>query len=170
MSRLRRLFADEDGAAAIEFAFVIVPFIVSVLFIMELCRIIFIMASLDALLADSGNATANIQNPSNPDLVHEYFQDAINESASGWALLTLGKEVSIKVEIESCGYDHNQTKPFVNCSELSNTKKPISIYKIEVPYEPLFFVFPVNIMQEKMTRRIVYIQEANVDRSFKDGY
>ena len=155
MSRLRRLFAEEDGAAAIEFAFVIVPFIVSILFIMELCRVIFIMASLDALLANSGNASANIQDPSNPNVVHEYFQNAINESANGWALLTLGKEVEIKTEI---------------ASELSNTKNPISIYKIEVPYEPLFFVFPVDIMQEKMTRRIVYIQEANIDRSFKDGY
>lgn len=91
MSRLRRLFAEEDGAAAIEFAFVIVPFIVSIVFIMELCRVIFIMASLDALLANSGNASANIQDPSNPDLVHEYFQNVINESANGWALLTLGK-------------------------------------------------------------------------------
>ncbi|HBU6574212.1 hypothetical protein [Citrobacter amalonaticus] len=170
MSRLRRLFAEEDGAAAIEFAFVIVPFIVSILFIMELCRVIFIMASLDALLANSGNASANIQDPSNPDLVHEYFQNAIIESANGWALLTLGKEVEIKTEIASCGYDHNEKEPFINCSELSNTKNPISIYKIEVPYEPLFFVFPVDIMQEKMTRRIVYIQEANIDRSFKDGY
>lgn len=104
---------------------------------MELCRVI-LSWLLWTLSANSGNASANIQDPSNPDVVHEYFQNAINESANGWALLTLGKEVEIKTEIASCGYDHNEKEPFVNCSELSNTKNPISIYKIEVPYEPLF--------------------------------
>ncbi|HGB4585863.1 TPA: TadE/TadG family type IV pilus assembly protein, partial [Salmonella enterica subsp. enterica serovar Reading] len=53
-NKLRFLVTNERGSALVEVAFVLIPFIVTILFIAELCRVTFISSSLDLVLAESG--------------------------------------------------------------------------------------------------------------------
>lgn len=164
MRELRRLFFKEDGAAAIEFAFVVIPFLISILFIMELCRVIYVMSSVDLILSESSSATVTLKNSTDSE---KYFESVVNEMSKGWALLLTGENLKIKTKIVYC-----QTIAQLASNQCSsNTASPtasstatLGVYTLTVPYEPLFFVFPSSLIQKTMVRKIVLVQEHNLDR------
>ncbi|EMF0717563.1 pilus assembly protein [Citrobacter freundii] len=164
MRKLKRLFSQEDGAATVEFAFVAIPFIITLLFIMELCRIIYIMSSVDLILSETGSETAISMNVADNE---KYFNDAVNKMAKGWILLLSGNNVKIQTNIEYCmsigHFIDDKCLPVSPGYDASATAE-LAIYSITVPYEPLFFVFPGTFAQNVMTRKIILVQEHKLDR------
>lgn len=164
MRRLKGLFFRQNGSATMEFAFVVIPFIISVLFIMELCRIVYIMSSVDLILSDTSSTTAISTTSTNNDAD---FDRAVNDMAKSWVLLG-GKDLKIETNVEYC---QSVQQLVDNKCELvaktpdAATTATLAVYKITVPYKPVFFVFPGAFMQNTMTRQVVLVQEHKVDRS-----
>ena len=157
MFSVKKLLSRSEGAVAIEFAFVVIPFIISILFILELCRVVYIMSSIDLILSEASSATATrssiIDN-------NDYFEKMVNNMSNGWALLLVGKNV--KTNIEYCATMNDLTSR--RCSTAGLNTSPLAIYEVNVPYSPIFFVFPSSLVQKQMTRRIVLVQEHNLAR------
>lgn len=165
MLKLKRLFTREDGAAAMEFAFVAIPFLISVLFIMELCRIIYVMSSVDLILSDTSSATAISTTSTNNDAD---FNRAVNDKAKGWILLLVGDNVQIETSVTYCQSIQDivdrKCSPAARTPDAATTAT-LALYRITVPYKPLFFVFPGAFVQNTMTREVVLVQEHKLDRT-----
>lgn len=159
MFSVKKILSRNEGAVAIEFAFVVVPFIISILFILELCRVVYIMSSIDLILSEASSATATRRNIADNN---EYFESAVNNMSSGWALLLAGGNIKVNTNIEYCATIEQLTSR--HCSSTGSNTSPLAIYEVNVPYSPIFFVFPSSVVQQQMTRRIVLVQEHNLAR------
>lgn len=159
MFGIKKLLSRSDGAVAIEFAFVVIPFIISILFIMELCRVVYIMSSIDLILSEASSATATRSSIVDNN---DYFEKMVNNMSNGWALLLVGKDVKVNTNIEYCATINDLTAR--RCSTAGLNTSPLAIYEVNVPYSPIFFVFPSSLVQKQMTRRIVLVQEHNLAR------
>lgn len=159
MLNVKKFFVREDGAAAIEFAVVAFPFIVSILFIMELCRVVYIMSSVDLILSDTANATAILSSSADKK---NYFEKHVNDVSKKWMLLLAKDNVKVESTIKYC----ETIDSLINaqCTDTYSPTASIGLYKINVPYEPLFFVFPTKLIQRHMGRTIALIQEHNLTR------
>lgn len=153
------LFFKNDGAVAIEFGFVLIPFIISILFIMELCRVVYVMSSVDLIISEAGSASVTLTNTSKAD---EYFDNLINKMASNWPFLLHNKNVKVKTSIQYC----NSIAQLANnqCASSFSTDALLGVYQITVPYEPVFFPFPDSLIQNEMVRKVVFVQEHNLSR------
>lgn len=159
MLSVNKLLSRNEGAVAIEFAFVVIPFLISILFIMELCRVVYIMSSIDLILSEASSATATRKSIVDNN---DYFENTANKMSSGWALLLAGGNVKVNTNIEYCATLGELTNR--RCSVTGSNTSPLAIYEVIVPYSPIFFIFPSSIVQKQMTRRIVLVQEHNLAR------
>lgn len=159
MRRHNDLFSRNDGALAIEFAFVAIPFIISILFIMELCRVVYVMSSVDLILSEAGSASVTLTSTSEAD---EYFDKLINEMANNWPFLLHSKNVKVQTSIQYC----NSITQLVSnqCSSSNSSDALLGIYEITIPYKPVFFAFPYSLLQNEMVRSVVFVQEHNLSR------
>lgn len=158
MLRLKRFFENNDGAIAIEYAFVVVPFIMSILFIMEICRVTYIMSSVDLILAESSSATSTLSKSADTST---YFKKMADKMSQESPLLMFGN-MQITTDVTYCSSFDQLTSGA--CKDKSIGTNPLGIYKIEVPYKPLFFIFPASFFSDKMVRKIILIQENNLSR------
>lgn len=159
MFSVKKLLSRSEGAVAIEFAFVVIPFIISILFILELCRVVYIMSSIDLILSEASSATATRRSIVDNN---DYFEKMVNNMSNGWALLLVGKNVKVNTNIEYCATMNDLTSR--HCSTVGLNTSPLAIYEVNIPYSPIFFVFPSSLVQKQMTRRIVLVQEHNLAR------
>lgn len=159
MRQHEKLFSRNDGAVAIEFAFVVIPFVISILFIMELCRVVYVMSSVDLILSEAGNASVTLSSASKAD---EYFDDMINKMAQNWPFLLYSKDIKIQTSIQYCNSITELASS--KCSSSYSSDALLSIYQITVPYKPVFFAFPNSLLQNDMVRRVVFVQEHNLSR------
>lgn len=158
MRRQGNFFLRNDGAVAVEFAFVVIPFIISILFIMELCRVVYVMSSIDLILSEAGTASVTLTDSSE---ANAYFDNMINEMASNWPFLLYSKDVKVQTNIQYCDSIAQVTNN--QCSS-SASKALLGIYQITVPYEPVFFAFPDSFIQNEMIRKVIFVQEHNLSR------
>lgn len=159
MRKHRDFFLGSEGAVAVEFAFVIIPFIISMLFIMELCRVVYVMSSVDLILSEAGSSSATLSNASKAEA---YFDKLINDMASNWPFLLYNKDVKVQTSIQYC----NSIAQLTNnqCSSSFSSDALFGVYQITVPYEPVFFAFPDSLIQNEMIRSVVFVQEHNLSR------
>ncbi|MBA7848241.1 pilus assembly protein [Klebsiella sp. RHBSTW-00465] len=158
MLQLKNFLCNTKGSIAIEYAFVVIPFIISILFIMEICRVTYIMSSVDLILSESSSATSTLSKSSDSSA---YFRRMAKKMSQGSPLLLFG-DMEIKKEVTYCANFEELTTG--TCTSNSLGSNPLGIYKIEVPYKPLFFIFPASYFQNKMVRKIILIQENNLSR------
>lgn len=154
-----KFFSRNDGAVVIEFAFVVIPFIISILFIMELCRVVYVMSSVDLILSEAGKASVTLTSTSKAD---EYFDNLINKMASNWPFLLYSKDVKVQTSIQYCNSIAQLTSN--KCSSSYSSDALLGVYQITVPYKPVFFAFPNSLLQDDMVRRVVFVQEHNLSR------
>lgn len=123
------------------------------------------MSSVDLILSDTSSATAISTTSTNNDID---FDRAVNDMAKGWVLLLVGDNVKIETSVSYC--QSIQDVIDKKCSSVSKTPDAattatLAVYRITVPYKPLFFVFPGAFVQNTMTREVVLVQEHKVDRT-----
>lgn len=158
MFNLRKMLTNCTGGVTIEYAIVIIPFIITVLFIMELCRVTYIMSSIDLILAEGSGAAASLSDTSSGG---DYFKRMIKKQAEQSPLL-LSDDIDVITDVSYC---QNISQLLDDrCTPTGAESAPLSIYKISVPYKPLFFIFPISFLKDKMSRKVIMVQEHRVIR------
>ncbi|HHQ7228721.1 TPA: TadE/TadG family type IV pilus assembly protein [Salmonella enterica subsp. enterica] len=160
MTRLQlskcRMFIKNNGTASIEFSLVLIPFLASILFILELCRIMYLAAAIDLVLAESARYTS--LEPSVTDY-EQTFNKMLNDNIVLWPLLSSGQSVDAKVR--HCGKISDLVNAAISCT-IDDTagNKMLALYSLNYHYKPLFFIFNDGHFDSLLTRKIIYIQEA----------
>lgn len=154
---VRNNLNGEQGVAAIEFSMVFIPFIISILFIAEMCRVVFISSALDLILAESGHIAAITRKPEN---YQYYFNNEINKRMSKWPLIS--HEVHVAISVTWC----DNITAVINhaCTTTDARNKPLAFYNVTTDYKPLFFFFPSRIIMGELSRKILLVQEFQRDR------
>lgn len=154
MSRKMLRFMHGDSAtAAIEFSLILIPFMTSIMFIAEICRVIYISSSVDLILSESAWKTSILQKPENYEW---YFNQELNARIAQWPLLP--REVKATVRIKYC----DSTNQIITGSCVNNdgTSKPLAIYNVKIGYTPLFFILPASMPFGEMKRSTLLVQES----------
>ncbi|EIY2675374.1 hypothetical protein MMK78_006275 [Raoultella planticola] len=151
-SGLRRYLCDEHGVAAMEFSMVFIPFIISILFIAEMCRVVFISSALDLIIAESGHIAAITRVPEN---YQHYFNDEINKRMADWPLIS--RDVHVELSVAWC----DSISAVLNhaCTTTDARNKPLAFYSVTTDYQPLFFFFPSQSVIRELSRKILLVQE-----------
>lgn len=144
------------GAASIEFSLVLVPFLASLLFIMELCRIMYLTSAIDLVLAESARYTS--LEPSTTDYTQN-FNKMLNDNIVLWPLLASGQ--SVDVSVYHCEKVTDLRSIMSSCTvDDTAGKKILAMYSITYHYKPLFFIFSAGYFDSLLSRKVIYIQEA----------
>jgi tight adherence protein E len=149
---------EHKGVAAVEFALVIFPFLLLVLFTMELCRVIFLYAAIDLSISEASQRSSYSGNLNAGGAGRDYaslFRAAFQANTQKMPLLFKDEDVGISVKY--C--DNIDDVISDSCSSLSADVKPLAIYSVVYHYKPLFFIFSGDIMKNSLARNIVYVQE-----------
>ncbi|GKX51702.1 TadE/TadG family type IV pilus assembly protein [Budvicia aquatica] len=155
LKKITGRYFKEDGAIAIELSLVLIPFLVSIFFIIELCRVMYLSSALDLVLAESGRYI------SLKDGVSEYsaeFERALDENVKFWPLLYTGNKITVTVK--QCK-DISEIINFTCITGGASTDKSLAIYSFKYNYEPVFFFFGSSFFTSVFERNIVYVQEQN---------
>ncbi|MDM2843536.1 pilus assembly protein [Citrobacter sp. Cpo090] len=153
--RLIKKMRGEDGAIAVELSLVIIPFLVSILFIIELCRVMYLSSALDVVLAESGRYISLDSTVTDHSTA---FEQNIKNNASHWPLLFSGSEISVKVK--HCKNIADILKD--SCVTGTTTADHLlSVYSFRYSYQPVFFFFGTGFFSSIFERNIVYVQEPN---------
>lgn len=155
LMRMIKKIKGEDGAIAVELSLVIIPFLVSILFIIELCRVMYLTSALDVVLAESGRYISLDSTVTNHS---EAFEQNIKTSARNWPLLYSGSEISVTVK-------HCKNIPDLLSDSCipgaTTTDHFLSVYSFKYNYHPVFFFFGTGFFSSIFERNIVYVQEPN---------
>lgn len=149
---LRHYLCSEQGIAAIEFSMVFIPFIISILFIAEMCRVVFISSALDLIIAESGHIAAITRVPEN---YQHYFNEEVNKRMADWPLIS--RDVRVELSVSWC----DNISAVINhaCTTADVSSKPLAFYQVTTDYQPLFFFFPSQSVIRELSRKILLIQE-----------
>lgn len=155
LSKCGMIFSNK-GTASIEFSLVLIPFLVSILFIMELCRVMYLTAAIDLALAESARYTSL-----EPSVTHyeQNFNKMLNDNIVLWPLLSSGQ--SVDATVRHCEKISDLRNTASNCTiDDASRKKMLAIYSLTYHYKPLFFIFNDGHFDSLFTRKVIYIQEA----------
>ncbi|EBS6151965.1 pilus assembly protein [Salmonella enterica subsp. enterica serovar Chester] len=151
-----RMISSNSGAASIEFSLILIPFLASILFIMELCRIMYLTAAIDLVLAESGRYIS--LEPSVIDYAQN-FNKMLNDNIVLWPLLASGQ--SVDVSVYHCEKVSDLSNIASSCTMDDTTgKKILAMYSVNYQYKPLFFIFSAGFFDSLLSRKLIYIQEA----------
>ena len=144
----------EKGSVAIEFSMVFIPFIISILFIAELCRVAYLSSTLDLILSESGKIASMSTAPEN---YQKHFTKEVNSRIKQWPLLS--RDVDVDLSILYCDSLETMIRKISHCSSNITFDKPLALYRLSIDYQPLFFIFPREITVRELSRKIVFVQE-----------
>lgn len=142
-----------SATAAIEFSLILIPFMTTIMFIAEICRVIYISSSVDLILSESAWKASISQNPENYE---RYFNQVLNARIAQWPLLS--REVKATVSIKYC--DSINQIITGSCVNNNGTSKPLAIYNVKIFYTPLFFIIPASMIFGEIKRSILLVQES----------
>lgn len=149
---LLHFYRADRAATAVEFSLVFIPFFASLLFIAEMCRVVYISSAMDLLLAESAQLASLTMTPTNYDL---YFNNELNRRMKSWPLLS--RNVKTTMTINYCsGIDQAIAG---QCSAANQDSSPLALYHVQTAYEPLFFVFPTPLLNGELSRTVLLVQE-----------
>lgn len=150
----RSYLLGERGVVAVEFAMVFLPFILSILFIAEMCRVVYLSSALDLILAESGQVASISAAPEN---YKRYFAKELNDRMEHWPLLS--RSVDIDLSILYCDSIATVVHNLSGCSSSNALNKPLALYQVSIDYQPLFFIFPREFTIPELSRSITFVQE-----------
>lgn len=149
----------ERGVAAIEFSLVFIPFMLSVLFIIEICRMVFVSSAVDMIIAESGNIAAVTTKPGEYE---SYFNSEMNKRMKDWPLIS--NDVIVKVSLASCKDIDAVIAHNCSTSGTPSGSDGLAFYSMQADYKPLFYFFPTSSAAKILSRRILLVQEHQLDR------
>ncbi|WP_080660659.1 TadE/TadG family type IV pilus assembly protein [Serratia fonticola] len=148
----------EQGAVAVEISLIFFPFIFIILFMFEICRVIYISSALDLAVAEASRYAAISQ--ISEVGYQKVFIDKLNKDIPLMPLLTADKNIYVNVNYCSTIED----VIINNCDSISN-EKPLAIYTVGYNYTLLFDTFEMATLNSYLQRSVIYVQEYNRDNN-----
>lgn len=145
------VYKAKKGVIAVEFALVIIPYLLLFLLTAEVCRMFYVSSVINLSLAESSRYAAN-----NRELSYkESFINNYKKNLNSFPLLSNANQLSFDVYYCRTIEDIIADK----CTKNNKEKKPLAIYHIDYHYKPVFFVLPNNYTNKIISRNLVYVQE-----------
>lgn len=154
---LKRIGRNE-GSVAVEFALVFTPFIISIFFILELCRMSFVISAMDLALSESGY-TASVTRA--PDKYLEIFTQKLDAKLANVPLIGAGYQLHTSVTF--CDNISQLISTQQVCSTQISNGKQLAIYELELDYHPMFLTFATSMFEKYLTRNLIFVQEFQRD-------
>ncbi|WP_169748773.1 TadE/TadG family type IV pilus assembly protein [Tatumella morbirosei] len=158
---IKRLGNREHGSITLEFAFIFIIFVFFVFLIFEVCRYMYISASVDLTLAEAARITSRSEEIVDyPDL----FARTVDEQSDLLSMFIDPDDFTLKIT-----YCSSVSAAMTgNCSSGSGSKYPLAIYSASYRYQPLLFSYDdddssisqlLTSLNKPISRRLVYVQE-----------
>ncbi|RKS87728.1 tight adherence protein E [Orbus hercynius] len=153
---IKHFYANRSGVTSIEFAIVIVPFLLVLLFLIELCRFIALSAVFDLSVAEAGRLVSRQR--LNNETYLSLFNKKIHDSNSTfmWLFFDEVTKNDINIHITYC---ENLSDISANLCNNDSSKK-IAIYNIN--YLGANSIFAVGLKYfsgTELSSSLVYVQE-----------
>lgn len=158
--RLKQSVSGEHGSISLEFSFIFVVFIFFIFLIFEVCRYMYITASVDLTLAEAARISSRTENITDYNAL---FSQNVKEQSALLSMFITPEDFTLKVMYCS-SISHAMTG---NCTTGNGGKYPLAVYIAGYRYRPLLFSFDsadstnklVASLNNPLTRRLVYVQE-----------
>ncbi len=158
--KIWRSASREEGVITIEFSFIFIIFVFFIFLMFEICRFMYISASVDLTLAEAARITSRSEN------IYDYsdlFDTHITEQSAFWAMFINPENFTLKVTHCSSVIEAMNGK----CVTSDGSDYPLAVYSAGYRYRPLLFAFDNNAsvkklltsLQGTLNRRLVYVQE-----------
>lgn len=147
-------FNSNSGSTTIELSLIFIPFIMAMLFLVELCRVVYISSALDLILAESGYRTSLRSSESD---YKAFFTKELNNRLEAWPLFS--KKIKLNFSMRYCDNVGTLVDNNSHCSSTNSVRKPLVLYNVSVNYLPLFFIFPHNVIDRQLNKKAVFVQE-----------
>lgn len=142
---------EKKGAIAVEFALVLIPYLLLFLLTAEVCRMFYVSSVINLSLAESSRYAANNREIS----YKESFIKNYKKNLNSFPLLSNNNQLSF--DVYYCGTIEDIILD--KCTKNNKNKKPLAIYHIDYNYKPVFFILPNNYINKIISRNLVYVQE-----------
>lgn len=149
-------FKEHKGVATVEFALVMIPFFMLVLFTMELSRVIYLYATIDLSLSEASQRSAYSGSRDTSTDYVQAFKAAFKDNVQKAPLLTDSDTADITIQYCT---DIEQIINDGCSSDAASRNRPLAVYSVVYHYEPVFFIFPEKMVKKSLTRNLVYVQE-----------
>ncbi|MEG0405514.1 MAG: pilus assembly protein [Acinetobacter sp.] len=148
---MRKLLGEQSGASVIEFGFVFIPFMASLLIIIESSRLVYVTTALDLVLAESARSVSLLDES---DYFDSNFKERFSEKLKSWPLIN--SDVRFTSNVTFC----NSLLEVNEGSCKGDSKSPLAIYDVNIEMSMMvsLFKWPKNFMVE---RSILFVQEFN---------
>ena len=153
---LLHFYRADRGATAVEFSLVFIPFFASLLFIAEMCRVVYISSAIDLILAESAQMASLTTAAENYE---PYFNAELNRRMKTWPLLSRNLETVMTIRYCS-GIEQAIAE---QCSASNREGSPLALYHVQTAYQPMFFIFPTPLLNGELSRTVLLIQEFQED-------
>jgi len=150
----RTKYNNEEGSVVLEFAYAFIPFIMSIFFVLEICRITYVTSSLDFVISESGYSASVTQQPGNYE---KLFATRLKEKLSGIPLL--GRGIVLQSSIIYCKDISALADVLHNCSPQNAAGNQLAIYEVKINYQSIFFDFISPIFNKSLSRKMIFVQE-----------
>ncbi|ENA5520849.1 pilus assembly protein [Escherichia albertii] len=151
-SLFSKFMASSKGITTIEFAGVFIPFIISILFVAEICREIYVISVVDLVISEQGNVASRKNNYNDMDM-----KEKINEHLNAWPLIYKTKEINIAYKLYNKVSDVYSEKG----ADTKDEYAPIVAYDCVVSIPYIFLPLEKNFV---VRRKVLYIREHAFDK------
>ena len=157
---IRRSVSREQGSITLEFSFIFIVFVFLVFLIFEVCRYLYISASVDLTLAEAARITSRTENNADYSAL---FTRNVKEQSALLSMFIDPRDFTLKIT-----YCSSVSRAMTgNCSTGNSSKFPLAVYSASYRYQPLLFAFDNNSsvkqlltsLNNSLNRRLVYVQE-----------
>lgn len=144
---------NKQGVIAVEFALVFTVVMMVLLFVFELCRLIYLIGAINLTIAEAGRHGAYQESQT---VIEANFRSALEKNMNNWPLFKKVNE-NIHVNIQYCldVNDYLQN----GCTSSPGDSRFLIIYNVDYHYKPIFFYFPGDVMNSILSEKAAIIYE-----------
>lgn len=157
---IKRSVIREKGSVTLEFSFVFIVFMFLIFMIFEVCRFLYISASVDLTLAEAARITSRTESTTNYTAL---FTQNVKEQSALLSMFIDPQDFTLSIK-----YCSSVSRAMAgNCSTGNSSKYPLAVYSASYHYRPLLFAFDNNSsvkqlltsLNNSLNRRLVFVQE-----------
>lgn len=148
----KKYIRNKQGAVAVEFALVFTVVFTTLMFVFELCRLIYVMGAINLTIAEAGRFGAYQESQS---VIEANFRRSLARNMNNWPLINKVNDIQINVQYCTDVNDYLSDR----CTSKPGDSRFLLIYNVDYHYRPVFFYFPGDVMNSIISEKAAIIYE-----------